>query len=81
MARHDPRAARNRQPQLRRPRDQGPRRPVPWLPLSPPQPSRDLPSQDVTIALVTNTMNREAILILGTASPFWLTQRRPRALG
>jgi len=54
---------------------------VPWLPLSPPQPSRDLPSQDVTIALVTNTMNREAILILGTASPFWLTQRRPRALG
>jgi len=37
-------------------------------------PREDLPSQDFAIALVTAAMSRDAAIILGTASKFWLTR-------
>lgn len=40
-------------------------------PCLPPEP---LPSQDFAIALVSQAMSREAAIIIGTASRFWLTR-------
>lgn len=37
-------------------------------------PSRDLPSQGFAIALVTAAMKRDAAIIIGTASNFWLAR-------
>ena len=40
-------------------------------------PHQNLPSQDFAVTLVTQAMEREAVVILGTASRFWLS-RIPR---
>jgi hypothetical protein len=37
-------------------------------------PRERLPSQDFAIALVTEAMNRDAAIIIGTASHFWLSR-------
>jgi hypothetical protein len=42
-------------------------------------PREQLPSQDFAIAVVTEAMNRDAAIIIGTASQFWL--RRVPGLG
>lgn len=36
-------------------------------------PRDGLPSQAFAIALVTQAMDRDAVIILGTATPFWLS--------